>query len=124
MEGGAEDKPSESRRLLIPPFLKPSSLLSEEEREARERRERRLRVRRVPHVEKGVAVINEKLADELKLGDRVELVVAGGSSRERRHVFSLVKSGDVPQGEVWCNEEELKEYGIADRTVVTVRGLG
>jgi len=118
MSGGVEDKPSESRRLLIPPFLKPPSTSSVE---GRERRERRVRIRRVPNVERGTAKVNPQLADELKLGDRVEVVVSGGSSRERRYTFSVVKSDEVPLGEIWCNEDELKAYGVADRTVVTVR---
>ncbi len=115
-EGGEERK----RRLLIPHFLTPETF--KEEKEARERpRERRIRIRRVGTVDKGMAKVNGKLASETGLRDMVEVIVAGGSSRERRFVLSLVIDDSVPDNELWCNDLFLREQGVADNSIVTIR---
>ncbi len=117
----SEGKPSEGkpeRKLLIPSFLTPSGIKPEEKRE---RRERRLRIRRRGDVDEGKVKINPGVMRELGIGDKAEIVLVGGGSRERRYVFTVVPSEDVPRNEVWCNEEEMRRLGIADNSIATVR---
>jgi len=110
----AEPKP----KLIIPAFLKPETFFKEERKE---RKERRIRVRRRKDVDEGKAKINPELAKELDIKDKVEVVVVGGGSRERRYVFTVVLDENVPKNEIWCNEDELKRLGVADNTMATVR---
>ena len=110
----AEPKP----KLIIPPFLKPETFKKEEKKE---RKERRIRVRRRKDVDEGKAKLNPELARELDIKDKVEIVVVGGGSRERRYVFTVILDENVPKNEVWCNEDELKRLGVADNTMATVR---
>jgi len=107
-------------KLIIPSFLRPDMFRKEEKRE---RKERRLRVRRSKNVDEGKARINPELAQELEIKDKVEIVVVGGGSRERRYVFDVILDVNVPKNEVWCNENELKRLGIADNTMATVRAF-
>ncbi|MCG2886980.1 MAG: hypothetical protein L7G98_03385 [Vulcanisaeta sp.] len=117
----SESKPTEgkpARKLLIPSFLTPSGIKGEEKRE---RRERRLRIRRRSDVDEGKAKMNPAVMRELGIEDKVEIVLVGGGSRERRYVFTVIPSDAVPSNEVWCNEEEMKRLGIADNSIATVR---
>lgn len=117
----SESKPSESkpaRKLLIPSFLTPSGIKGEERKE---RRERRLRIRRRNDVDEGKAKMNPEVMKELDIADTVEVVLVGGGSRERRYVFTVIPSEDVPRNEVWCNEEEMRRLGVADNSIATIR---
>lgn len=117
----SESKPSESkpaRKLLIPSFLTPSGIKGEERKE---RRERRLRIRRRNDVDEGKAKMNPEVMKELDIADTVEVVLVGGGSRERRYVFTVIPSEDVPKNEVWCNEEEMRRLGVADNSIATIR---
>ncbi|WP_292000302.1 hypothetical protein [Caldivirga sp.] len=117
-QGEGEKKPEEKPKLLIPSFLRPDAYVKEEKKGARERR---LRVRRSNDVEEGKAMLNPQVASELGITNRVELVLVGGGSRERRYVMNAVVNDRVPKGEVWCNAEEMRRYGIADNSIATVR---
>ncbi|WP_069806932.1 hypothetical protein [Vulcanisaeta thermophila] len=119
--GTGQEKPSErkqERKLLIPSFLTPSGIKGEEERK---RSERRLRIRRRGDVDEGKAKMNPEVMRELSITDKVEVVLVGGGSRERRYVFTVIPSDDVPRNEVWCNEEEMRRLGVADNSIATVR---
>ncbi len=105
-------------KLIIPSFLRPDMFRKEEKRE---RKEKRLRVRRSKFVDEGKAKINPELAQELEIRDKVEIVVVGGGSRERKYIFDVVLDVNVPKNEVWCNEIEMKRLGIADNTMATIR---
>ncbi len=113
-QSGGEPKP----KLIVPPFLKPEAFTKEERRD---RKERRIRVRRRKDVDEGKAKINPELAKELDIRDKVEIVVVGGGSRERKYVFTVIQDPSVPRNEIWCNEEEMRRLGVADNTMVTVR---
>ncbi|HDI75464.1 MAG: hypothetical protein DRJ52_01835 [Thermoprotei archaeon] len=82
-----------------------------------ERKEKRLRLRRKGEVSRGVAKISPKAAQYLNIKDTLEVVIAG----KKRYYFKVLVSEDVPENEVWCNEEELREYGIADKSIATCR---
>ncbi len=105
-------------KLIIPPFLRPDMFKKEEKKE---RKEKRIRLRRSKEVDEGKAKINPELAQELEIKDKVEVVVVGGGSRERRYVFTVIFDVRVPKNEIWCNENEMKRLGIADNTMATVR---
>jgi hypothetical protein len=47
----------------------------------------------------------------------VEVVVGG----KKRYLFRAFASESVPENEVWCNADELKELGVADNTIAAVR---
>ena len=97
---------------IIPPA---SELRRKEERI----KEKRIRVRWDESLPQGIARISKELANMLgiKDGDTIEIVVAG------RHKF-LFKATIVEEGsinEVYCNPEELREKGVADKSIATVR---
>ncbi len=79
--------------------------------------ERRLRIRRVDDVDRGTAKMNPEMMKRLGIEDEVEIVIAG----KKRYRFRVIPSEKVPVNEVWANSLELKQYGIADRTIATVR---
>ncbi len=79
--------------------------------------ERRLRLRRRNDVGRGLAKMNPKMMQELGITDTLEVVIAG----KKRYRFRVLSDENVPEREVWCNDEELREYGIADNTIATCR---
>jgi len=79
--------------------------------------EKRIRLRRKLDVDPEYAKINPSLAKAIEAEDLVEVVVAG----RFRKVFNVVLDESVPQNEVWCNEELLKEHGVADNSIATIR---
>lgn len=81
------------------------------------RRERRLRLRRRNDVPEGQSRMNPDTMKELGIEGKIEVVIAG----KKKMQFAVLPNDDVPRNEVWCNEEELRRYGIADYTIATVR---
>jgi len=79
--------------------------------------ERRIRVRRKPHIKPEYAYINPQLAKELDIKDYLEIVIA----RRHRLAFKAILDETVPINEVWCNEDLLRDKGIADNSIATVR---
>lgn len=79
--------------------------------------ERRLRIRRKEDVSRGLAKMNPKMMEHLGITNSLEIVIAG----KKRYRFRVLNDERVPEREVWCNADELKEYGIADNTVATCR---
>ncbi len=80
-------------------------------------RERRLRIRRREEVPRGQARLNPKAMECLGIKDKVEVVVGG----KKRYIFRALASDSVPENEVWCNADELRELGVADNTIAAVR---
>ncbi len=81
------------------------------------RRERRIRVRAVAEVKEGFAKINPTLANELGITSALEIVVA----RKRKLKLTAIVDENIPFNEVWCNTGQLREEGIADNSIATVR---
>lgn len=79
--------------------------------------EKRIRVRQKPDIKPQYAKINPKLAEDLGIKDYLEVVVA----RRHKLIFKALFDEKVPESEVWCNEELLKDRGIADNSIATVR---
>lgn len=86
-------------------------------REGKKLTEKRIRVRRKPNIKPEYAYINPQLAKELGITEYLEIVVA----RRHRLAFKAVQHESVPLNEVWCNEELLRDEGIADNSIATVR---
>ncbi|MCS7104445.1 MAG: hypothetical protein NZ954_02615 [Thermofilaceae archaeon] len=80
-------------------------------------RERRLRIRRRDDVPHGQARVSPKAMEYLGIKDSVEVVVGG----KRKFVFNALALDKVPENEVWCNADEMRELGIADNTIAAVR---
>jgi len=79
--------------------------------------EKRLRIRQRDDVERGMAKLNPKTMKYLGIRDFVEVVIAG----KKRLRFRALALEGVPEGEIWANAQELRERGVADRTIATVR---
>jgi len=121
-EGAGEERKEVKRKKIdikalvavIPPA---SEVLA---RKAPKAIERRIRVRRKPDVDPDYAKINPSLAKSLGAQDLVEIVVAG----RFRKTFNIILDENVPANEAWCNEELLKEHGVADNSIATIRRAG
>ena len=79
--------------------------------------EKRLRIRRTSSVPPGQVRVNPKTKDYLGLSDHIEIVVAG----KKKIIFKVLSLEEVPENEVWGNDEELRSHGIADYTIATCR---
>lgn len=112
-EGNEEGK----KKPLVPSFL--TADVFKKERKAP--MERRLRLRRRGDVDEGKALMNPGTMKELNITTEIEAVLVGGGARERRYVFAVTAKEDVPPGEVWCNDEELRKNGVADNSIATIR---
>ncbi|MEM0321742.1 MAG: hypothetical protein QW613_05020 [Thermoprotei archaeon] len=81
--------------------------------------EKRLRLRKKMDVAPTVARMNSKVVQELRIKDKIEIVIAG----KRRLELSVVPIDDIPPNEVHCNESTLTRSGIADNSIATIRAL-
>ena len=97
-------------------IIPPASQLKR--REARIR-EKRIRIRYNESLPQGVVKISKKLAEMLNIkdGDLVDIVVAG----RHKFVYKAVIEEGEGVNEVYCNPEELKERGVADNSIATIR---
>ena len=94
---------------IIPPA---SSLFKE-----KPRKERRIRVRATKEVKRDYAKINPKLARALNVKDNLEIVIA----RKKKLKLAAILDENISENEVWCNAEQLREEGIADYSIATLR---
>lgn len=95
---------------LIPPA---SALKAEEKRLS----EKRIRLRYDPTLKPEEAKINTRLARELGITDKLEIVVAG----RHRFAFRAIIDDDVEYNRVHVNPDLMEEHGIADNSIATVR---
>ncbi len=114
-QGKHEEKKKDIKALVavIPPA---TQLLRRKEKKLAEKR---IRVRRNPSVKPEHAYINPQLAKELGIKDYLEIVIA----RRHRYAFKAILDEKVPVNEVWCNEDLLREDGVADNSIATVRRI-
>ena len=65
------------------------------------------------------ALLNPELMEELGIneGDEIELVV----TKKKRFYFTAKSNMDTPVMEVWVNEEIMKNSGVSDNSIATVR---
>ncbi len=97
---------------VIPPA---SQVLGRREKKVRERR---IRVRLKDNVKEGEIYISPRLASDLNIKDVAYLSIPG----KKRMAFKVVVNDAVPQNEVWVNAEVMRERGVADNTLATIRG--
>ena len=109
---GERKKKRDIRSILQ--MIPPASQLFGEEKKVRERR---VRMKFHDELKEGIAKMNPQLARELGIQDKVEVVVA----HRPRYVFSVALDEEVPVNEIWVNGEKLREDGVADNSIVTVR---
>ncbi len=95
-------------------LVPPASALKHRETK---RVEKRIRLRTKVDVKPTQAKISPKLANELSIGDKLEIVIAG----KKKFVFETVLDENVPENEVWVNVNLMREYGVADNSIATVR---
>ncbi len=81
-------------------------------------KEKRIKLRYNEGVKEDEIHISKKLADELGIKDFLYVAVPGRKSMK----FKAVIRDDVPYNEVWGHPDIMKLRGIADNSVVTVRG--
>ncbi len=79
-------------------------------------KERRIRVRLDPDIPEDKALIHPSLARELGIKDKMIMSVSG-----KRFMFTVIVEESAPQNLVVVNEELMKEHGIADNSLVTIR---
>ncbi|WP_460124889.1 hypothetical protein [Stetteria hydrogenophila] len=85
----------------------------------RERRvtEKRIRLRYDYSLKPEEAKIHPSLAKELGIEDKLEIVVA----ERHRFVFRAVVDEEAEPNRVHVNPDLMKEHGVADNTIATVR---
>ncbi len=119
-EEGIEAKPEEE---LLPDkadvkaalsLIPPASALKSEERRLTEKR---IRLRYDASLEPEEAKVNPRLAKELGIEDKLEIVVAG----RHRFVFRAIVDDEVEYNRVHVNPDLMEENGIADNSIATVR---
>jgi hypothetical protein len=107
-----EKKPKKRNIKELVSLVPPASALKQRTSKVRERRVR-LRWSDVPPTK---AKINPKLADELGIGDRLEVAVSG-----KKFVFEAIRDEKVPEREVHVNENLMRSHGVSDNTIAAVR---
>lgn len=111
MSGEEGEKKIDIKALVA--VIPPASSLSKE----RSRKEKRIRVRALSEIKSGFAKIHPNLANELEIKGSLEIVVA----RKKKIRLTVILDDSVPITEVWCNFEQLREEGIADNSIATIR---
>ena len=116
-KGGEEelkpDKPRVPISKLVELVPSPSALKGEK----RARSEARIRIRYDPTLEPEQARISERLARELGITEKLEIVVAG----RHRFAFKAIVNEEAEYGRVYVNPDLMEEHGIADNSIATVR---
>ncbi|MCC6052305.1 MAG: hypothetical protein LM585_03615, partial [Fervidicoccaceae archaeon] len=78
--------------------------------------EKRIRVR-YGEVEENQIKINPQLASQLGITDTAVLVVAG----KKRFTMNVIIDEDVPMDIVIANPQLMKDNGVADNSIATIR---
>jgi anaerobic selenocysteine-containing dehydrogenase len=110
----AEELPDKADIKAALSLIPPASALKAEEKRLTEKRIRILYDHTLKPEE---AKINPRLAKELGITEKLEIVVAG----RHRFAFRAILDDDVEYGKVHVNPELMEEHGIADNSIATVR---
>lgn len=112
-----EEKPQKKRDIKqLVAVIPPASQLMR--REGPKVREKRIRVRLKDNVPPNELHLPPSLAKFIGVKERVELSVPG----KKRMSFKPVLNESIPENEVWVNTEVMREKGVADNSLATVRG--
>lgn len=110
-ETGEQKKKTDVKSLVS--IIPPAGALRREEKKLREKR---IRVR-YGNVKPDQVKINKKLAEELGISEYAELVIAG----RKKFRLKVILDDSVPDNVVMANEEILREHGVADNSISTIR---
>ncbi len=82
--------------------------------------ERRLRISYDESVDKGNVKLSKKLASQLGIQKKLEMVIAS----KKKFVFdSQIDESIQEDSKIFVNPDEMKEKGVADNSIVTIRAL-
>lgn len=97
---------------IIPPA-------SELKRKQKVLREKRIRIKYDETLAENTAKVPKDLAEALgiKEGDTIEIVVAG----KKKFLFKAIIIDETGTNYVYCYPEELREKGVADNSIATLR---
>jgi len=116
-----EQKPFEGRgerkvdvKKLVAVIPPPSMLFGAR---GRRQREKRIRLRYAEDVKREEARVPKRLAEELGIRDALEITVAG----KKRFRFKAVIDERLGGDYVYVNPELMRENGIADNSICTIR---
>ncbi|MGC8982443.1 MAG: hypothetical protein ACP5KA_01610 [Desulfurococcaceae archaeon] len=112
----AEEKPKVDVSKLVAVVPPASEVLGKKQKQLTEKR---VRIRFDRSLNKPIAKVPTKLAEELgiKKDDLVEIVVAG--KKKARFTAELIDSPDA--NIVWVYPGELEKQGVADNSIATIR---
>ncbi|AFZ70836.1 hypothetical protein Calag_1114 [Caldisphaera lagunensis DSM 15908] len=82
--------------------------------------ERRLRISYDEGVDKGNVKLSKKLASELGIQKKLEMVIA---SKKKLVFDSQIDESIQEETKVFVNPDEMKEKGVADNSIVTIRAF-
>ncbi len=115
--GEGEEKSQKKRDIKqLVAVIPPASQLMH--KEGSKVREKRIRVRLKDNIPPEELHLSPSLAKFVGVKERVELSVPG----KKRMSFKPVLNESIPQNEVWVNTELMREKGVADNSLATVRG--
>jgi len=109
----SEEKKEKPDIKTLVEIIPPAGTLKRKEKKVTEKR---IRVR-YSNAKENQILINKKLAEELGIKDKAYIVVAG----KKRFLFNVVIDDSVPENIVYANTEFMKENGIADNSIATIR---
>lgn len=113
---GAEAVGEEGKRDIkaLVAVIPPAAALRRRERRVREKR---IRVRWSDDLKPDEVAVHPELAKELGISTHAEIVIAG----RHRFVARVILNDSQPVHEVYCNSELLREHGVADNSIATIR---
>jgi len=79
--------------------------------------QKRIRIKYDPSLKRDEARLNTRLANELNISDKLEIVVAG----RHRFVFKAIIDDEAEYNRVYVNPELMEEHGVADNSIATLR---
>jgi len=95
---------------------------SELKRKQKFLKEKRIRIRYDESLPEGASKVPKDLARALGIneGDKIEIVIAG----KKKFIFTATIIDEEGTNVVYCYPEELRENGVADKSIATLRKHG
>ncbi len=116
----SESEVKTERRIDVKKLLTvvpPPAMLFAEKAKPKQLHEKRIRLRYSNDVSPEEAKICSKLAKELGIENALEITVAG----KKRFRFRAVIDDSVPYDYVYVNPDLMKQHGVADNSMCTIR---
>lgn len=111
-----------ARRVDIKKLVSIVPPASELKRKQKLLKEKRVRIKYDESLPEGASKIPKDLARALGIndGDKIEIVVAG----KKKFIFTASIIDEEGTNTVYCYPEELRENGVADKSIATLRKHG